>query len=60
MLSSTFHVDIYSGVKNCIWLPVVTLVHTLPKECELRSDCIKTKTIKNYFNLFPCLFFKNI
>ena len=59
MLLSASHEDIYSGVKNLTWLQALTLVHILPREGELRYDCIKTKTIKRYFNLFSCTLFKN-
>ena len=53
------HARVYSGVKHWISLQTLTLVHILPREGELRYDCIKTKPIKGYFNLFSCPFFKN-
>ena len=59
MFSSASDTRIYSGVKNCIWLQALTLMETLPREGELRYDCIKTKTNKKYFNLFSCPFCKN-
>ena len=59
MLSSVSRACIYFGVKNLIWLQALTLVQILPREGEQKYDCIKTKTIKRYFNLFPCPFFKN-
>ena len=37
----------------------LTLVHILPREGELRYDCVKTRTIKRYFNLISFPFFKN-
>ena len=49
----------YYGVKNCVWLQALTLLHFLPIEDQLRYDCIKAKTIKSYSNLFSCSLFKN-
>lgn len=51
-LSSASDARIYSGVKYCTWLQVLTLVQILSRELELSRDCIKSKIIKRYFNLF--------
>ena len=37
----------YSGVKNCIWLQALTLLHILPREDELMYDCVKQKPLKD-------------
>ena len=58
MFLSASHARIDSGVKNSIWLQALTLMEILPREGELRYDCIKTKPNKRYFNLFSCPFFK--
>ena len=58
MLSSASHPRIYYGVKKWTWLQALTLVHILPRESELRYDCIKQKPLKG-ISTSSCPFFKN-